>query len=186
MRVVLAGSRKLSFLPSEIKLELMNLIRLNSVFLVGDAPGVDVSFQRFLHENEARNVIVFSSAGYVRNNVGNWSFEQIETPLKAKSSDLHAYKDRKMCSSADFGLMVWDTESAGTLSNVLDLVGQGKECGLFNVFDGEFINFGDFNSLKTWCERYPEVTEEAARRLSRYSKRTSRLETDENPEATLF
>ncbi len=186
MEIVLAGSRKISYLPVEIKSLLQDFVDSGANFLVGDAPGVDVSFQRFLSSHGYKNVIVFSSAGYVRNNVGNWQTRQIEALVKSKTSDMHAFKDREMCHIADIGLMIWDTESAGTLSNVIDLIEQGKECIVFNVPEGEQIRFDNPNSLDSWCARYPEVASEARKRLIRFAKRQAKNETSQDSQATLF
>lgn len=186
MKVVLAGSRKLNFLPLEIKDELEKLISSSSEFLVGDSNGVDLSFQKFLNEKNCRDVVVFSSAGYIRNNVGSWDFAHIKTPLKSISSDRHAFKDRRMCELADFGIMVWDTESAGTLSNVFDLVGQGKKCALFNLLENELVEFQSYRSLISWCDKYPQVSNEALRRLTRYAKRKMSLVADDTSQETLF
>lgn len=186
MDIVLAGSRKIGYLPNEIKGILQDFIQEDANFLVGDAPGVDLSFQKFLLDQGCKNVTVFSSAGFIRNNVGNWESRQITALIKSKSSDMHAFKDREMCQLADLGLMVWDTESAGTLSNVFDLVEQGKECLIFNVPEGEQVRFDNPNALNAWCTSYPEVALEARKRLNRFAKRHARNETSEESQATLF
>ena len=78
----------------------------------------------------------------IRNNLGNWQVEKVESGLKSKSSAVHAFKDRKMSQIADVGLMIWDCKSAGTLSNVIDLLEQGKNC-----FDEDFVTYVNINYL---------------------------------------
>jgi adenine-specific DNA-methyltransferase len=46
-----------------------------------------------------------------------------------------------MAESADFGLMVWDGKSAGTILNVLRLARLGKKAVLVNVADNSSTNF---------------------------------------------
>jgi len=45
-----------------------------------------------------------------------------------------------MASDADFGLMLWDSASTGTLSNVFELIKQGKMCVVFVKKIKRFIN----------------------------------------------
>jgi hypothetical protein len=171
MKVVLAGSRKLAFIPEPVISMLKDQIQAGDTFFIGDAPGVDTTFQKFMVRNNYENVEVFSSAGYVRNNIGKWQEHQIETTLKSKSNALHAFKDREMCKLADFGIMIWDQESAGTLSNAIDLLEQGKACLIYNAVDQEFVRFETIESLNKWLVSHPEVADEARSRLTRFRNR---------------
>jgi hypothetical protein len=171
MKVVLAGSRKLAFLPNQVKSTLEELLEIESEFLVGDAPGIDTTFQSFLANRKYKFVKVYSSANYVRNNVGRWESELIETTLKSITSSRHAFKDREMCLKADIGIFVWDQESAGTLSNAIDLLEQGKTCWMYNVLDDEFVRFESIQEFNEWLSPFQEVAEEARQRLRRYRNR---------------
>jgi hypothetical protein len=171
MRIVLAGSRKLAFIPEEVITLLQDLIQDNHTFFIGDAPGIDTTFQQFMVEKGSVNVEIFSSAGYVRNNLGKWREHQIETTLKSKSNALHAFKDREMCKQADLGIMIWDQDSAGTLSNAIDLLSRDKTCFIYNAVDQEFVRFETSESLEEWLTKYPEVAQEAHSRLNRFRNR---------------
>jgi hypothetical protein len=171
MKVVLGGSRKLGFIPYPVVSFLNDSIERGDNFFIGDAAGVDSTIQKFMVLRNYQNVQIFSSAGYVRNNLGNWLEHQIETNLKSKSNALHAFKDREMCKRADLGLMIWDQESAGTLSNAIDLLSQGKSCYIYNALDQEFVKFDASSSLDQWLETYPEVAAEALSRLNRFRNR---------------
>jgi hypothetical protein len=171
MKVVLGGSRKLGFIPDLVSDELLIMMKDSSSFLIGDAPGIDSIFQKFMTEGDYRNVEIFSSAGYVRNNLGKWPEQQIETTLKSKSNALHAFKDREMCKRADLGIMVWDQESAGTLSNALDLLDQEKTCFIYDAVEQEFIRFETRTNLDKWLEKHSEVAAEAHVRLNRFRNR---------------
>jgi hypothetical protein len=171
MKIVLAGSRKLAFIPEEVDSILHDHILTSDTFLIGDATGIDSTFQEFMVHCEYKNVEIYSSAGYVRNNIGNWREEQVETTLKSKSNALHAFKDREMCKRADLGIMVWDQESAGTLSNALDLLSQDKSCLIYDAVEQELIRFETKATLDKWLEKHSEVASEARARLNRFRNR---------------
>jgi predicted flavoprotein YhiN len=97
---------------------------------------------------------------------------------------MHAIKDRKMVEIAKLGIMIWDSESAGTLSNVIDLVEQEKECYLWLASGSDLCRFDNLNSLEKFLTSYPEQTEEAKKRLNRFRKRE--LKSVQTEEQTLF
>lgn len=171
MKVVLSGSRKLDFLPESVTSILEDQLSSGAKFLIGDAVGVDRAFQKFLLKKNYSNVEIFSSADYVRNNLGLWPERIIETTLKSVSNARHAFKDREMCKLADLGILIWDQQSAGTLSNAIDLLEQGKKCWIYNAFDQELVKFENLSELSKWLQPFSEVVDEAERRLSRYRNR---------------
>jgi hypothetical protein len=186
MRVVLGGSRHLEFMPPEVSQKLNDLISTGSEFLVGDAPGSDRAFQKYLLLNRYSAVKIFSSAEDIRNNLGNWPSEKIESGLKSKSSAVHAFKDRHMTKIADLGIMVWDGESAGTLSNVLDLLDAGKECYIYLGIEQEFFKVDNKNSLMKLLVKYPGALEEASKRLDTFRSREAKRNTPKEELQTLF
>jgi hypothetical protein len=161
----------LEFIPSEIAEQLLAWMESSSEFLVGDAPGSDRALQVFLSSKKYPAVTVYTSADEIRNNLGNWQVEKVESGLKSKSSAVHAFKDRKMSQIADVGLMIWDCKSAGTLSNVIDLLEQGKNCFIWVAPDSDLYQFDNSASLDKWMASYPEVRDEALKRLSTFRKR---------------
>jgi hypothetical protein len=171
MKIVLGGSRHLEFIPNEIAEHLLAWMESESEFLVGDAPGTDRAFQLFLNSKKYSAVTVYTSADEIRNNLGNWQEEKVESGLKSKSNAVHAFKDRKMSQIADIGLMIWDCKSAGTLSNVIDLLRQGKNCFIWVAPDSDLYQFDNPASLDKWMASYPEVRDEALKRLSTFRKR---------------
>ena len=170
MKIVLGGSRFLEKIPQNLIELIKEWTDSGSEFLVGDAPGADSAFQKALINVGSKSVTIYSSAGYVRNNYGNWVSKEIESGLQSKSNAVHAFKDRYMTSIADSGLMLWNCESAGTLSNVIDLVESGKSCRIWVALDSELYNFDNLSSLEKWLKQYPEVTEEAHRRLNTFRR----------------
>lgn len=184
MSVVLGGSRKIDRLPLEIQDLLASMMNDQMEFVVGDAIGSDLAFQKHFLLSKYKAVTVYSSAGYVRNNVGHWPYQLIDSGLKSKSNATHAIKDRKMVEIAKSGIMIWDSESAGTLSNLIDLVEQEKECYLWLASESELSRFDNVKSLEKFLTDFPEQTEEAKKRLHRFRKR--KLKSSQQDEQTLF
>lgn len=174
MKIVLGGSRFLEKIPQNLADLLHEWNEAGSEFLVGDAPGADSAFQKVLKNIGAKSVTIYSSAGYIRNNYGSWRSEEIKSGLQSKSNAVHAFKDRHMTSIADSGLMLWDCESAGTLSNVIDLVQSGKTCKIWVAADAELYNFDNYTSLEKWLVQYPDVTSEAYKRLNTFRRREAK------------
>jgi hypothetical protein len=185
VRVVLGGSRQLSFLPEDVVDNLNSWMRDDVEFLVGEAQGTDAKFQEFLNFSEYSNVKVFYSGDYVRHNFGNWDVERVESGIKTKSHAMHAAKDRNMTLLADTGLMIWDTSSAGTISNLVDLLQQEKPCQMYVAGEDSHLYYlKNLEDLERWRTRYPKVFDEADKRLRAFSKRVLRTKTQQGP--TLF
>ena len=177
MYLVLGGSRHIQQLPAEVKELLTENIDKNYEFVIGDAPGSDTAFQAFFLQKKYLRVKIYSSAGYIRNNLGNWDWELIDSGMKSKSNAVHAFKDRKMCELADSGVMIWDCQSAGTLSNVIDLISQGKNCHIWVAPDSDLYQFDNPKSLEKWMGAYPELRDEALKRLAKFKKRALKKST---------
>jgi len=171
MKVFLGGSRHLSFIPEEVAIKLDDLINDEGTFLVGDAPGSDSAFQSYLARKKYNDVLIFTSAGYVRNNFGNWPAEHVDSGLKSKSAASHAFKDRHMAEMCDLGIMIWDGDSAGTLSNIIDLVDQGIDCYLYVAHEQQFFRIDSKSSLQLATAKYPNVYEEAQKRIGTFRNR---------------
>ena len=180
MTYILGGSRQIANLPSEVKVLLDEKVSINELFYIGDAPGSDTAFQSFFVKKQYKNVKIFSSAGYIRNNVGNWEWELIDSGLKSKSNSVHAFKDRHMCKLSDSGIMIWDCQSAGTLSNVIDLVRQGKKCFIWVAPDSDLYQFDNQKSLDKWMNAYQDIRAEALSRLAKFDKREVKRNTKES------
>ena len=179
MKIVLGGSRHLELISGEVQQYLAEWMDGSCDFLVGDAPGIDRTFQLFLKSKKYTRVTVYTSAEEIRNNLGNWPIEKIESGLKSKSSAVPAFKDRKMSKIADMGMMIWDCKSAGTLGNVIDLTRNEKKCFLWVAPDSELCSFDNYESLEKWMSSYPEVRDEAISRLNTFEKREKKRSTIE-------
>ena len=131
--IFVGGSRHISRLPPQAKERLSNIVRSNQHVIVGDANGVDKAVQKYLLESSYKRVVVFYSGERCRNNLGGWKTRSVAVPKNQRGFQFYAAKDREMALAADFGLMIWDGESPGTVLNVLRLIRAGKKSVLLDV-----------------------------------------------------
>jgi hypothetical protein len=89
--------------------------------LVGDANGADKAVQRYLADRSYANVLVHCMKDHCRNNVGNWPTREVDAPRGVKGFDYYSLKDRVMAETAEYGLMLRDGKSKGTVNNVVNL-----------------------------------------------------------------
>lgn len=153
-KVFFGGSRNLGRLNPALRTRLRNLITNKHTVLVGDANGVDKAVQSFFAEEGYRKVIVYCMDGECRNNVGNWEIRSIDSGGRKKDFAYYAMKDAQASLDADYGFMIWDGESKGTLNNVLNLIQQGKSALVYRSPSREFIQIrstNDIVSLVTSC-----------------------------------
>ncbi|PSM31475.1 transcriptional regulator [Haliangium sp. UPWRP_2] len=138
--IFIGGSRHISRLPSEVKKRIENVVASGHRVIVGDANGADKAVQKYLLDSQYQKVTVFCSGATPRNNLGSWRIHCVDAPKTAKGVHFYTVKDREMAREADFGLMIWDGKSPGTILNVLRLVQAGKISVLFNVHEKATIN----------------------------------------------
>jgi hypothetical protein len=126
-KVFVAGSRSLSRLNKDVKSRIDNIVDKGFTIMVGDANGVDKAVQRYLSGKHFVNVVVFCMEGGCRNNVGDWPTRRISAADPSRRDfAYYSTKDRAMVDEADYGLMLWDGKSRGTLRSIVDLVRHKK------------------------------------------------------------
>lgn len=125
--VFLSGSRKISRLNDIIRNRIKNMVDKDFQIFVGDANGADKAMQRFLADIGYQNVTVFCAGNTCRNNVGDWSTQKIEVSSKLKGRDFYTQKDKEMAAIADYGFVLWDGKSAGSINNVFELLKREKK-----------------------------------------------------------
>jgi hypothetical protein len=104
-----------------------NILDKGFTVIVGDANGVDKAVQQYLSSKNYGNVVVFCMEDGCRNNVGGWPTRTIRTSERGRRGfAYYSTKDRAMAEEADYGLMLWDGSSRGTLTNIVHLVREGK------------------------------------------------------------
>jgi len=126
-KVFIGGSRSLSRLPRAILNRLDRIIDKGLSVLVGDAKGMDKAVQGYLASKNYDQVIVFCMAGACRNNLGHWPTHEVEGDSHGRrDASYYGRKDRAMGAEADYGFMLWDGKSRGTLANIEDLLRREK------------------------------------------------------------
>ena len=125
-KVFIAGSRQIARLPAEVKNRIDTMVDKGFQILVGDANGADKAVQRYLADKAYPNVLVHCMENHCRNNVGTWPTFQVASPQGARGFDYYSVKDRAMADAAEYGLMLWDGKSKGTINNVVNLSRRNK------------------------------------------------------------
>ncbi len=125
-KVFISGSMRIKNLDSEVLNRINNIVDSNYQVIVGDADGVDSSIQEYLNIKKTKSVVVYCSGDQPRNNIGRWLVEKIQTNVAPGTRAFFTAKDIKMAEDCDYGLMVWDTKSTGTLSNAIELLARKK------------------------------------------------------------
>lgn len=125
-KVFISGSMGIKHLDSNVLARINNIIHSNYQVIVGDASGVDSSIQQHLNAQQTRLVHVYCSGRQARNNIGRWETKTVQTDASPGTRAFFTAKDLKMAEDCDYGLMVWDTKSTGTLSNAIELLKRNK------------------------------------------------------------
>jgi hypothetical protein len=160
-KVFIAGSRRLSRLDADVWRRIDNIIEKGLTVLIGDANGVDKAVQQYLVSRDYGNVTVFCMEGGCRNNVGNWGTRTIAAAVQSRHDFAHfSTKDREMVREADYGLMLWDGRSRGTLTSIIDLVRKSKPAVVYLAPDKSFYEVRDSSQLREILKRVdPSVLE---------------------------
>lgn len=145
--VFIAGSIAIKKLHALFKERLANIVKSDFDIVLGDADGADSSIQQALLDLGAEKVTVYCAGLRPRNNIGNWPVQNITSDAEPGTREFFTAKDLKMAGVADFGLMVWDTKSTGTLSNVLELLRLERKSVVFINKDKVFINICEAKDL---------------------------------------
>ncbi len=152
-RIFIGGSRQVSRLPPEVKKRLDNVIASGHQVIIGDANGADKAVQRHFLGRHYDKVTVFCTGATPRNNLGAWHTRHVDARKGAKGFEFYAAKDREMAREADFGLMIWDGRSPGTVLNAMRLAVAGKIAVLFNVPENNVINIKTLSGWKAFISR---------------------------------
>ncbi len=140
-------------IDNKVKERIDNIINSDFPILLGDANGVDTSIQELVNSKGYRKVTIYCSGKYVRNNIGRWEIKKIISNYKENTRLFFTEKDIQMAEDCDYGLMVWDLKSTGTLSNVYELLIRNKKSLVFVNKLKSFIkiaNADDFEKLTSF------------------------------------
>jgi len=154
MKIFIAGPRALSAIDKNVQDKLDSIINQKFSILVGDANGIDKAIQKYFFEHNYKSVFVYASRGRARNNIGKWDVQNIEVPESIKGFDFYATKDKAMADNADYGLMIWNGKSKGTLNNIINLTKQRKNVLLYFTPHNKFYLIRDLETaekLASYC-----------------------------------
>jgi hypothetical protein len=155
-KIFISGSMRIKRIDKKVEERIDNIINSNFPILLGDAEGVDTSVQELVKSKGYNNVIIYCSGEHVRNNIGRWKVKKINTDYKENSRLFFTAKDIKMAKECDYGLMVWDSKSTGTLNNVYELLSLGKKSLVFVNKIKEFVrvtSFAEFEKLTSFMSK---------------------------------
>ena len=179
MKVFVGGSRQMGRLNREIRQRLDNIMAQSFTILVGDANGVDKAVQKHCADKHYDKVIVFCAGNFCRNNVGNWETKYIAVDRGTKDYRFYMAKDIEMAKEADYGFMIWDAESSGTLSNILNLLEMEKKV---LVYVGPLKDFRGLNRIAELPSILKNCPEEAMRTFEVKFNLSTRLQPKATPE----
>lgn len=140
-KVFIGGSRRLGRLNEQVRTRAEKMMSEGLRVLVGDANGADKAIQKFFADRQYSNVLVFFSGDSCRNNVGDWETQSVKVDRAKRDFKFYTAKDLAMCEAADYGFMMWDGESQGTVNNILNLLERGKKVVVYHSPEREFLTF---------------------------------------------
>lgn len=146
--VFIAGSISISRLHEKVADRINKIVSSDFNVVVGDADGADTSIQECLHRYQAGKVTVYCAGDSPRNNVAEWPVHRVISKAKTGTRAYFTAKDLEMARDSDYGLMVWDCKSTGTLSNVIELLRGRKKSVVFVNKDRDFITISDVDGLE--------------------------------------
>lgn len=126
MKIFIAGARSITAIDNYVHNKLLSILQKQHDVLIGDCYGVDTVVQSFFAENAYPKVTIYASNGVPRNNIGKWNTKCVRVESNVRGFDFFRQKDIAMAKDSDFGFMIWDGESRGTLHNIITLVEQNK------------------------------------------------------------
>jgi hypothetical protein len=147
MTVFIAGSRRIARLPQAVRQRIDGIVMKEMRVFIGDANGADRAVQQYLAEKGYRSVLVHCMEGACRNNLGGWPVREVAAPWGVRGFDFYSLKDRVMADSAEYGLMLWDGKSKGTINNVVCMSRQSKPVVVYVAPAKSFLTVRSYADL---------------------------------------
>ena len=120
--VFLAGSISIRQPHEKMQARIGFVLSSDHKLVVGDGVGADTAIQHCLQRLHSRKVTVYCSGMSPRNNLDGWPLHPVATAARPYSREYFTAKDLEMARRSDYGLMVWDCQSTGTLGNIFELL----------------------------------------------------------------
>lgn len=181
--VFIAGSINIKHLDPKVQERINNIVASEFDIVVGDAGGADSSIQAYLLSLELSKTTIYCSGTSPRNNLGRWPAKTVETRHAVGSRAFFTAKDVVMAEAADFGLMIWDAKSTGTLSNVIELLARKKKTVVFVNKEKSFRVVGNVTQLE---ELIAVMTDDARQKADAKIKLFDRVASLKHDQAELF
>jgi hypothetical protein len=108
-----------------------------------------------LQKMNYHDVAVFCSGNICRNNIGHWEVVNVDVPQNLRGNRFYMVKDAQMAELADYGFMLWDGKSPGTINNVFNLLFDGKKVLLYYAPEKHYYTISkpeDIEQLLIKCE----------------------------------
>ncbi len=137
--IFLSGSRRINRLDNRVRSRIQNMVDQNLHIVVGDANGADKALQEYLATQKYRNVLIFCSGQNCRNNMGSWSVVHVAADPGLKGRAFYTQKDIAMALKADYGFVLWDGKSTGSMNNVFQLAKNGKKTVVYLSPEKRFL-----------------------------------------------
>ena len=156
VKIFIAGAKSINSLDAFVQKKLMSICQKNYDVVVGDCYGVDSLVQKFYANVGYRNIEIFASNGKARNNVGNWTVHNVPVPAGVRGFEFYKQKDIAMANTADYGFMIWDGESKGTLNNMINLISRNKPVMVYLINQKKVLTVEtteDLNELFRNCNK---------------------------------
>lgn len=154
--VFLSGSMSIRVLNDDIQNRIRIIIDSNFPIVIGDANGADKVLQEFLADLEYKNVTVFCAGNKCRNNIGSWKVNHITVDSKLTGREFYTVKDKAMAAIADYGFVLWDGKSIGSLNNVLELRQQNKYAVVYFLPENQFYNIKNQQDIQNLLDKCNE------------------------------
>ncbi|KPZ58835.1 hypothetical protein AN391_01517 [Pseudoalteromonas sp. P1-13-1a] len=182
-KVFVSGSMRIKNINPEVLKRIDNIINSKYQVLVGDADGVDSSIQSYLLQNKVSSVSVYCAGSQPRNNLGHWSTKNVQTNHSPGTRAFFTAKDLVMAEDCDYGLMIWDAKSTGTLSNTLELLKRKKSSLVFVNKEKLFVKVKEVEDLKLLVSH---MSESALVKADKKIGLLSLIEAYKNEQSSLF
>lgn len=172
-KIFIAGPIAIKKLDDDVEMKLLDIFKKKHQILVGDAKGVDVLIQNFYKKLDYKNVTVYVSGRKMRNNIFNWDTKFIDVDKGLSGFDFYSQKDKAMAYDSDYGFMIWNGKSRGTLNNMINLISERKSILLYLTINKQYylIDSKDkLDKLVAGCEDKTKTIYNSLLRKNSYFK----------------
>ena len=182
-KVFISGSMNIKNLDRQVQSRLRNIIKSDYAVIVGDADGADTSVQEYLKKNKVHAVVVYCTGEMPRNNIGHWPIQKVRSDGLPGTRAYFTAKDIRMADDCDYGFLIWDAKSTGTLSNAIELVKRRKKALVYINKAKEFLTVKHVLDLQALL-RF--MSEGARIKAEQKIKLTEKLSALKNAQSELF